>query len=34
MWESSGRWAGWERFLAEGGLTLTESRLVVLARRE
>jgi SAM-dependent methyltransferase len=33
-WEASGRWAGWERCLAEGGLTLTESRLVVLARRE
>ena len=33
-WEASDRWAGWERFLAEGGLTLTESRLVVLARRE
>jgi SAM-dependent methyltransferase len=33
-WEASGRWAGWERFLAEGGRTLTESRLVVLGRRE
>lgn len=32
-WEADGRWAGWERFLAEGGRTLTESRLVVLARR-
>jgi SAM-dependent methyltransferase len=33
-WEASGRWAGWERFLADGGRTLTESRVVVLARRE
>jgi hypothetical protein len=33
-WEKSGRWAGWERFVAEGGRTLTESRLVLLARRE
>jgi SAM-dependent methyltransferase len=32
-WEGDGRWEGWERFLAEGGRTLTESRLVVLARR-
>ena len=32
-WEADGRWAGWERFLAEGGRTLTESRLVVKARR-
>lgn len=32
-WEADGRWDGWERFLAEGGRTLTESRLVVLARR-
>jgi SAM-dependent methyltransferase len=32
-WEADGRWAGWERFLGEGGRTLTESRLVVLARR-
>ena len=33
-WETDGRWAGWERFVAAGGRTLTESRLVVLARRE
>lgn len=33
-WEADGRWAGWERFLAEGGRTLSESRLVVRARRE
>jgi hypothetical protein len=32
-WESDGRWAGWEAFVAGGGRTLTESRLVVLARR-
>ncbi|MBI3457647.1 MAG: class I SAM-dependent methyltransferase [Candidatus Rokubacteria bacterium] len=32
-WEADGRWAGWERFLAEGGRTLTEGRVVVLARR-
>ncbi len=32
-WESDGRWAGWEAFVAAGGRTLTESRLVVLARR-
>jgi SAM-dependent methyltransferase len=32
-WEAAGRWAGWERFLADGGRTLTEGRLVVLARR-
>lgn len=32
-WEADGRWEGWRRFLDEGGLTLTESRLVVLARR-
>lgn len=31
-WEMDGRWAGWERFLAAGGHTLTESRLVVWAR--
>ena len=31
-WETDGRWAGWERFLADGGRTLTESRLVVRAR--
>ena len=33
-WEADGRWAGWQRFLATGGRTLTESRLVVRARRE
>jgi len=33
-WEASGRWAGWERFLAGGGRTLTESRLVARARRQ
>jgi SAM-dependent methyltransferase len=33
-WEADGRWAAWERFLADGGRTLTQSRLVVLARRE
>ncbi|MBI2466229.1 MAG: class I SAM-dependent methyltransferase [Candidatus Rokubacteria bacterium] len=33
-WETDGRWEGWQRFLQEGGRTLTESRLVVLARRE
>jgi SAM-dependent methyltransferase len=33
-WEADGRWAGWERFVAGGGRTLTESRLVVLARLE
>lgn len=33
-WETDGRWAFWERFIAEGGRTLTQSRLVVLARRE
>ena len=32
-WEADGRWAAWERFVAEGGRTLTQSRLVVLARR-
>jgi SAM-dependent methyltransferase len=32
-WQDDGRWAGWERFVAEGGRTLTESRLVVLARK-
>lgn len=32
-WEADGRWANWERFLAEGGRTLTESRLVARARR-
>jgi SAM-dependent methyltransferase len=33
-WEADGRWAAWDRFLADGGRTLTESRLVVRARRE
>jgi SAM-dependent methyltransferase len=33
-WELDGRLAAWERFVAEGGRTLTRSRLVVLARRE
>lgn len=33
-WEADGRWAGWERFVAGGGRTLTESRLVVLAHRK
>jgi predicted TPR repeat methyltransferase len=33
-WEADGRWAAWERFVAEGGRTLTRSRLVVLARRD
>ncbi len=32
-WQGDGRWAGWERFVADGGRTLTESRLVVLARK-
>src|SRR5262245_52587733 len=32
-WEADGRWEAWERFVAEGGRTLTQSRLVVLARR-
>jgi SAM-dependent methyltransferase len=32
-WEADGRWAAWERFLADGGRTLTESRLVIKARR-
>jgi hypothetical protein len=32
-WEADGRWAAWERFVAEGGRTLTRARLVVLARR-
>ena len=32
-WEADGRWAAWERYLADGGRTLTESRLVALARR-
>ncbi len=32
--EADGRWAAWERVLADGGRTLTHSRLVVLARRD
>jgi SAM-dependent methyltransferase len=32
-WEADGRWAGWERFLAGGGRTLTESRVVARGRR-
>ena len=32
-WETDGRWAAWERFVAAGGRTLTQSRLIVLARR-
>jgi SAM-dependent methyltransferase len=32
-WEGDGRWTAWARFVAEGGRTLTRSRLVVLARR-
>ena len=32
-WETDGRWAAWERFVAAGGRTLTQSRLVVFARR-
>jgi hypothetical protein len=32
-WEADGRWPGWERFVQAGGRSLTESRLVVLARR-
>ena len=32
--EPDGRWEAWNRFLAGGGRTLTQSRLVVLARRE
>ena len=33
-WEADGRWLAWQRFVAEGGRTLTQSRLVVLARRD
>jgi len=33
-WETDGRWAAWARFVAEGGRTLTQSRLVMLARRD
>ena len=32
-WEPDGRWAAWEQFVADGGRVLTQSRLVVLARR-
>jgi SAM-dependent methyltransferase len=32
-WEADGRWSEWERFVTEGGRTLTQSRLVALARR-
>jgi SAM-dependent methyltransferase len=32
-WEADGRWASWEAFVTDGGRTLTQSRLVVLARR-
>ena len=32
-WELDGRWTAWERFVGEGGRSLTRSRLVVLARR-
>ena len=32
-WEADGRWAGWECFLAGGGRTLTESRVVARGRR-
>jgi predicted TPR repeat methyltransferase len=32
-WEADGRWDAWTRFVAEGGRSLTRSRLVVLARR-
>jgi SAM-dependent methyltransferase len=32
-WEPDGRWAAWQRFVAEGGRALTQSRLVVLGRR-
>jgi SAM-dependent methyltransferase len=32
-WEPDGRWAAWEGFVAAGGRTLTQSRLVLLARR-
>ena len=31
-WEPDGRWTAWERFVADGGRALTQSRLVVLAR--
>jgi SAM-dependent methyltransferase len=32
-WEADGRWAAWERFVADGGRSLTRSLIVVLARR-
>jgi SAM-dependent methyltransferase len=32
-WEADGRWAAWERFVGDGGRTLTQSRVVALARR-
>ena len=32
-WEADGRWAAWEAFLARGGRTLTQSRVVALGRR-
>lgn len=32
-WEASGRWAAYEAYLAGGGRALTESRLIVKARR-
>jgi predicted DsbA family dithiol-disulfide isomerase len=31
-WQADDRWGSWERFVAGGGRSLTESRLVVLAR--
>jgi SAM-dependent methyltransferase len=31
-WEADGRWSGWTRFLAAGGRTLTQSRVVAWAR--
>jgi SAM-dependent methyltransferase len=33
-WEADGRWAAWERWLAAGGRTLTQARVVALARLE
>jgi SAM-dependent methyltransferase len=33
-WEPDGRWAAWQRYVADGGRSLTQSRLVVLARRD
>jgi predicted TPR repeat methyltransferase len=32
-WEADGRWEAWERHVQAGGRTLTESRVVALARR-